>query len=161
MQTITDVQKLKQLMEELSFGKLNDDEAARHIYNLGYSGYLAAEPIIAEYLESSAPVLRSEALRVLLDHFSLQKYIPKCLAMLKTDPDEVVRFDAALLLSWITDEEYVKPVLEALSAIIADPNNLKTFRQAAYSTYQEIIRKAEFAHIVQEPLNLSPDIAWD
>ncbi len=124
------------------------------------------EPYIADLVSHKVPILRAEAIRVLVGRWNLKKYLSACYNLLFNDPDVMVREYAACALAGyaryqeVISENEKKRVLRALAKVVQ--SDIYGANEAAYDGILQIL-----GYPIYELLNLNRmfdpkiDVNWD
>lgn len=98
------------------------------------------EPQIAGLLHHPEPMLRAEAIFVLLARWNKAAYLPQALQMLRRDPDWSVRTQAASSLTWFArnNPEEKERLLQELTARLMQDEDVSV-QQVCYEQILEIL----------------------
>jgi hypothetical protein len=121
-------------------------------------------PILKQWLEHSEPMLREEAITLLLGGFGYEQYVEKAILMLHNDPYWLTRGDAAFALSsfatrFKSAEKYKDKIIkELLRSLISEED--KVIQRKSYQSLYEIIT-TKLLQFDKDEFDRNCDIDWN
>jgi HEAT repeat protein len=107
-------------------------------------GRMDLHPAVAALLEHEDPIVREEALSLLLVKWSLRQYRPKAAAMLLQDEDFGVRGRAAIGLAAVSDPSTRREDVAVLVRTLKDADEDMETRRASYEALLLMTNRDEF-----------------
>jgi HEAT repeat protein len=142
-------------------------ERSDAMIRIAFDGIYRLKTEIAAQLDDPSVMVRGEAIRVLLGRWQLDAYLEHALDMLRAEPDEDGRADAALALGWFialrppefpVDEGQRDVIMPALvQAFLDDPS--RYVQEVAYCQLHEVLTGRRAA--LPEQFNPETDADWE
>jgi HEAT repeat protein len=141
-------------------GQLNEDEIADAVSDFGTTNFIEAIPDVERLLDHSNSMVRYNALATLAYEWGTAERVDRIVDILKHDPDQDCRRQAAGALGSLHRGAQDKLLAKTLAIVIMDQDEKDDVRRFAYTALLDVLGIAR--ELQPNPLSMAiKDIDWE
>ena len=162
MEPLKSQEELRQLLHALQQGQFSQPEMYKALVAFGRYNFREARAEVEQLLTHEDAEIRYTALNVLAFDWVLKEHWRTALDVLRHDPDDDNRLQAANALGALRNDTQDRDLLKELAQVVRNEQDDPFVRKAAYRAMKAILHWTLSEQFPRErkPLDLSTDIDW-